>query len=313
MEMQQEIDAVKLNSKASIETLQCDVSILQQVEQAISSIGQIFPSFPIKGVFHSAVVLQDGILERFNRSIYEVVLKPKVNGALNLHHATKHCTLDYFVCYSSVASFIGSPFQSNYAAANSFLDNFCHYRRHLGLAAQSINWGALNLGLLLNKDHLQKMLEMRGLMLLELNEIQQCLQDCLLINMPQQLICKFNFKNIASHSYSHNASLGLRLASLVKENLGNHKGPEGPVFEHSHQSPSEYVRSVLSETLDTKPEELADDTLLSALGIDSMLAMTLQNVFSKGRGMTIPLVRFLDPNSTMGTLVTMMTQLADKA
>ncbi|XP_062377413.1 phenolphthiocerol/phthiocerol polyketide synthase subunit C-like [Sardina pilchardus] len=311
-EMQQEIDAVKQQYGASIEALRCDVSVTEEVEETVSIIRQNCPSSPIKGVFHSAAVLHDGILEHLNRSLYEEVMKPKINGVLNLHHATKHCNLDYFVCYSSVASFTGSPAQSNYAAANSFLDKFCHYRRHLGLAAQSINWGALNLGLLLNKDRLQKILETRGLMVLELIEIQQSLQDCLLLNQPQQLICKFNFQNIGSNFYSQNASLGLRLAPLVKEKLGDIKAPD-PVFEHAHQSTSEYVRSVLSKTLDVKPEEISEDTLLSALGIDSMLAMTLQSLLSKGRGVTIPLVKLLDPNSTMHSLIAVLNQLADKA
>ncbi|KAL2085674.1 hypothetical protein ACEWY4_018994 [Coilia grayii] len=301
--MEQEIEAVQKECGAVIDALQCDVSVTEQVQKAIDTIKH---TFPIKGVFHSAVVLHDGILEKLDRSLYEKVMKPKVSGALSLHHATKHCNLDYFVCYSSVASFTGNASQSNYAAANSFLDRFCHYRRHLGLAAQSINWGALNVGLLLNKDHLQKFLETRGLMLLQPNEIEQSLQDCLLLNKPQQLICKFNFKNLRRNT-SQNASLGLRLASLVKEKVGDSTEPD-TATEHPHQSPSEYVRTVLSETLDVKPEELTEGTQLSTLGIDSMLAMTLQNQFSKGRGVTVPLVKFLDPNSTVGTLFKALNQ-----
>ncbi|KAL2085673.1 hypothetical protein ACEWY4_018993 [Coilia grayii] len=304
--MEQEIEAVEKECGAVIGALQCDVSVTEQVQKAIDTIKHKFPSSPIKGVFHSAVVLHDGILEKLDRSLYEKVMKPKVGGALSLHHATKHCNLDYFVCYSSVASFTGNVSQSNYAAANSFLDRFCHYRRHLGLAAQSINWGALNVGLLLNKDHLQKFLETRGLMLLQPNEIEQSLQDCLLLNKPQQLICKFNFKNLRRNT-SQNASLGLRLASLVKEKVGDSTEPD-TATEHPHQSPSEYVRTVLSETLDVKPEELTEGTQLSTLGIDSMLAMTLQNQFSKGRGVTVPLITFLDPNSTVGTLFTALNQ-----
>ncbi|XP_042576976.1 mycocerosic acid synthase-like polyketide synthase [Cyprinus carpio] len=139
--MQQEISQVSSQWDSVIKSLPCDVSISEQVDQMIVNIGKLFPSSPIKGVFHSAVVLHDGLIERLDRSLYEKVMRPKVNGVINLHRATLQCNLDYFVCYSSISAFIGNPAQTNYAAANTFMDTFCQYRRNIGLSGQSINWG----------------------------------------------------------------------------------------------------------------------------------------------------------------------------
>ncbi|KAK2892350.1 hypothetical protein Q8A67_012338 [Cirrhinus molitorella] len=185
-QMQQEISKLSSHYGSVIKSLPCDVSVSEQVNQTISNIGKLFPSSPIKGVFHSAVVLHDGLIERLDKTLYEKVMRPKVNGVINLHRATIQCNLDHFVCYSSIAAFIGNASQTNYAAANTFLDAFCQYRRNIGLSGQSINWGALNLGLLLNKVHVQKILEARGIMLLEIPEIHESLEQCLLINKPQQ-------------------------------------------------------------------------------------------------------------------------------
>ncbi|KAG6929904.1 hypothetical protein G0U57_004711, partial [Chelydra serpentina] len=128
----------------------------------------------------------DGHLEALNLSHFEKVLSPKVAGAINLHRATRGQELDYFVCYSSVTSFLGNSTQANYAAANSFLDVFCHYRRNCGLSGQSINWGALNLGVLLNQINIQNILESKGIDILQVHEIYEYLKKSLILNNPQQ-------------------------------------------------------------------------------------------------------------------------------
>uniref|UniRef100_A0A3P8ZR32 Carrier domain-containing protein n=1 Tax=Esox lucius TaxID=8010 RepID=A0A3P8ZR32_ESOLU len=303
-DIQQEISKLETKYNVHITCMGCDVSVSDQVFRVIDHIRQKFPSCPIKGIFHSAVVLHDGLMETLDRSHYEKVLKPKVNGALNLHNATKDCKLDYFVCYSSVASFIGNGSQSNYAAANSFLDTFCHYRRGNGLAAQSINWGALNLGLLLNKDNVQRLLEAKGLMVMDVTEIHECLEQCLKMNKPQQAVCKFNFKNMRNNVMAQNSAMTMRMTSLVVEAIQKAKLKESRSGQNNASTPpSEFARSVLSETIGIDMMELKNDSSLSALGLDSMLAMNLQNHIFQERGLNVPLVKLLDPNSTMHSSV----------
>ncbi|XP_034562676.1 probable polyketide synthase 16 [Notolabrus celidotus] len=288
----------------TIMNVQCDVSVSMQVEEAVSKIEQRFPSCSIKGVFHSAAVLHDGLIETLDQTLFQKVLKPKVSGVLNLHNATLHNKLDFFVCYSSISSFIGNASQSNYAAANSFLDTFCHYRRNLGLAGQSINWGPLNLGLLLNKDHFQKFLEAKGMMIMDVSDVQAALEKCLLMNRPQQVICKFNFKNLHIHVLSQNTSLRERLSALVATELKDDLISECMIqcVSSTHDS----VRRIISDISNVRVEELDDESALCALGIDSMLAMTLQNKIFQETGVNVPLVRILDPSSTLGTLETIV-------
>ncbi|XP_029935545.1 uncharacterized protein pks1 [Myripristis murdjan] len=301
-ETQFEMETLQKRCGVTIMNVPCDVSVSRQVEEAISKIRQRFPLCPIKGVFHSAAVLHDTLLETLDESLFQKVLKPKVNGALNLHYATLHDKLDFFVCYSSISSFIGNASQCNYAAANSFLDAFCNYRRNLGLAGQSINWGPLNLGLLLNKDHFQRFLEAKGMMIMDVCEVHEALEKCLLMNRPQQVICKFNFKNLNNHVLSQNASLKERLSPLVEMELKHNLTSEHRVQHLS--SIHENVRTIVSEISDIGVDELDDDSSLCALGIDSMLAMTLQNKIFQETGVNVPLVRILDPSCTLNTLVT---------
>ncbi|XP_077364738.1 phenolphthiocerol/phthiocerol polyketide synthase subunit C-like [Festucalex cinctus] len=289
-ETHSELDLIQKRCNITIVSFQCDVSVSQQVEEAISKTEQRL-TCPIKGVFHSAAVLHDAPIEILNASLLQKVLQPKVSGALNLHNATLQKKLDFFVCYSSISSLLGNESQSNYAAANSFLDNFCLYRRNLGLAGQSINWGPLNLGLLLNKKHVQRHLESKGMMVMDVAEMHQALAKVLLANRPQQLVCKFNFKN---------ASLGQRLSLFVEAELKDNGSLEPPVGHSS--SPHECVKRIIRDVSNLVEEELDDKTTLGALGVDSMLAVTLQNKIFHDTGVNIPLVKILDPNMTVATL-----------
>ncbi|KAM6908131.1 mycocerosic acid synthase-like polyketide synthase [Lycodopsis pacificus] len=298
--IQFEMELLQRRYGVTIMNVKCDVSVSMQVVDAISNIEQRFSLCPIKGVFHSAAVLHDALIENLDEALFRKVLQPKVSGALNLHYATLHNKLDFFVCYSSISSFIGNASQCNYAAANSFLDTFCHYRRNLGLAGQSINWGPLNLGLLLNKDHFQKFLEAKGMMTMDVCDVQEALEKCLLMNRPQQVICKFNFKNLHIHVLSQNASLRERLSALVEMELKNELSNE-PRVQHL-SSPHESVRAIVSDISNVGVDELDDDLALCALGIDSMLAMTLQNKIFQETGVNVPLVKILDPNCTLATL-----------
>uniref|UniRef100_A0A3Q3JTV5 Uncharacterized protein n=1 Tax=Monopterus albus TaxID=43700 RepID=A0A3Q3JTV5_MONAL len=310
-DVQQEIRNVEKQCGNSITSMECDISVSDHVYKVISLISHRFPSCQIRGVFHSAVVLHDGLIETLNRSLYEKVFKPKVNGALNLHHATKHCQLDYFVCYSSISAFLGNASQTNYAAANSFLDMFCQYRRKLGLPGQSINWGALNLGLLLNKEHFHRFLEAKGMMVLDVAEIHKSLEQCLTLNRPQQAVCRFHFRNIRYNILSQNAALTMRLSALVEEAFQNSREIDSQTKQADTVSPKKYVISLLSEVIGIEQSELSEDSLLSSLGADSMQAMTLQNLIFQERGVNVPLVKLLDPNATLSTVVDILSEGAE--
>ncbi|MFL9898471.1 SDR family NAD(P)-dependent oxidoreductase [Paraburkholderia fungorum] len=95
----------------------------------------------LRGVFHTAGVLDDGVLCQQTANRLSAVMKPKAIGAWHLHQMTLPFPLDYFVCFSSGASVLGPPGQAPYAAANAFLDALAHFRRSQGLAGTSINWG----------------------------------------------------------------------------------------------------------------------------------------------------------------------------
>ncbi|KAL4863599.1 hypothetical protein BDV12DRAFT_206352 [Aspergillus spectabilis] len=115
-----------------------DVTVMEDVKLAISKCTR-----RLAGVAQMAGSLKDRMFDKMTHNDWTSCLAPKVQGTWNLHDATKASELDFFIVVGSVSGVCGNPGQANYATANTFLDSFTHYRRHLGLPAGIVDLGAV--------------------------------------------------------------------------------------------------------------------------------------------------------------------------
>lgn len=96
----------------------------------------------INGVIHCAGLAGDGFIIRKQKKIFNSVLLPKIEGTWIIDKLTERENLDFTIMFSSMTTLIGGAGQSDYTAANSYLDIFSYYARKLGKKVITINWPA---------------------------------------------------------------------------------------------------------------------------------------------------------------------------
>jgi NAD(P)-dependent dehydrogenase (short-subunit alcohol dehydrogenase family)/acyl carrier protein len=115
-----------------------DCSGFRQMKQVLAELRERFGK--INGIIHGAGVEGEGLLVRKSEKKFTNVLNPKVAGTWILDRLTKDDNLDFLVLFSTVATFLMNPGQTDYTAANAYLDTFSEYRNRQGKKTLAVNW-----------------------------------------------------------------------------------------------------------------------------------------------------------------------------
>ena len=75
-----------------------------------------------------------------NYQNFKRVITPKIQGTWLLDKLTQSDDLDFLIMFASIAAITGGAGQSDYTAANSYLDAFAAYRNRQGKRTISIDW-----------------------------------------------------------------------------------------------------------------------------------------------------------------------------
>ncbi|OMG71007.1 hypothetical protein BW685_23380, partial [Burkholderia ubonensis] len=129
---------------ATVEYRAVDVTDRDAVAQAVLQVREDHQA--LDGIVHAAGVLRDSLLAKKTPAECAAVLGPKVAGLINLDEASRALDLDCFICFSSLAGVLGNAGQTDYAAANAFMDAYAAHHNSLAASGQrrgrmvSVNW-----------------------------------------------------------------------------------------------------------------------------------------------------------------------------
>ncbi|KAH8693010.1 polyketide synthase [Talaromyces proteolyticus] len=280
---------------ATIKTLVFDIgssSGPQLLSDAIDALN--FP--PICGVIHAAGVLEDELILSITAKGLAHVLSPKVSGAILLHRLFPPKTLNFMAFFSSCGQLFGFPGQGSYAAGNAFLDALATHRRDQGDNTISFQWSSWRgMGMSTSTGFIDAELANKGITDITRDEALQAFMHAWKYDTSQVTVLR-------SLPIEHDEPIPIpilteiikrkALASTPSNESSSTRSPADllpPSKEERRSYLDHTIRGCLSQVLHLSgPEEVDSKAVMSDLGLDSVLTVTLRGLLGKATGVNVP-------------------------
>ncbi len=271
----------------------CDVRAAPQVQALIQRITREVG--PLHGIIHAAAVIEDALAQNLDAELMDKVIQPKVAGAWNLHQASLHQPLEFFVLYSSITTLLGNPGQAHYVAANSWMEAFAQWRRQQGLAALAILWGAIaDVGYLTRHEKTRDLLQQRlGGAALTASTALDVLENMIVSDAHGWMVADLDWRALqrflpvaASPRFAAVMPSGKAEAASSDEDLRSHL-QSLPTAE-AEQLLVDTVRQEVAQILRLSVDKISPDQNLSQLGLDSLMGVELALALEERLGVKLP-------------------------
>ncbi|MGH2351712.1 MAG: beta-ketoacyl reductase, partial [Chloroflexota bacterium] len=294
------VDAIQelRRSGAHVRVEQADVSDGRSITQLIASIGA---EAPLRGIFHAAGIVRDGVLLGRRPPAFDEVFAAKVEGSWNLHVLAQRLQeqgqpLDYFVLFSSGASLLGSMGQGSYAAANAYQDGLAHFRRARNLPATSIHWTLWSEGGMAGADVAGRMAA-EGVGAITPEQGVRTLGRVLAEGLTEAAVLPVDWERYARRFGSHGPPplLGALVGpgDAAVNGLVERLEQASPAVRHDLLL--DHLRVELRHVLRLDPAHpVSPGARFFELGMDSLMAIELKNRLQARLGRSLPATLLLD-------------------
>ncbi|KAK2022912.1 beta-ketoacyl synthase domain-containing protein [Colletotrichum zoysiae] len=307
---------------AVVRIVACDLTDYEALAEAHHDIRSTLP--PIFGVFQGAMILLDMALRDMGLEDFSRVLRPKVEGSLNLDRVLGDEPLDFFVFFSSVATVAGNPGQAGYTTANLFMSGMAQQRRRRGLPASVVELGLImgtgyitrEKGNVLTRPSFE-----RGLLTISEYDVHQTLAEAIRYGRPDsgaEWQISIGLRRMPAnavnrpqwYSYPQFACLTERTAV---EDTSAADAQAGPSVKDqlAAASTKEDVEKIVTESFIAEMRKmlhLSDDYAITPavrtdeLGLDSLVAVRIRSWFLNNFQVNIPALRILKGEALQGLI-----------
>ena len=291
---EREIACLKANG-ADVAAVALDVADARAVEAMLAGLAR--GPKPLKGIVHAAAVYADAQLQQMTRDKIEAALAPKAAGGLNLTRAAiaSGAKLDFFLSISSLAQVLGWRGQSNYAAANAFLEGLAIVQRLHGIAGTCVNLGRLGeTGFVARNKAVRTYLESAGWLPIGNDTALGAVRTALSGAGAVLTYAAADWSRLRSSEPA--LATSRRLAALAAER-DEQTALRAPTFAECKGAARKtlattIIRNGVAGVLRIDPAKVLPCEPLTTLGLDSLSSFELWNRIETALAISIPLARF---------------------
>ncbi|MGI5519991.1 SDR family NAD(P)-dependent oxidoreductase [Micromonospora sp. CA-259024] len=263
--------------RASLEDLGARVTVVAGDAADRDTVARLLAEEPVTAVFHTAGLLDDGLLADLTPDRLQATLRAKAAAARNLDDLTRDRDLDAFVLFSSITGLLGGAGLGNYAPGNTYLTALARNRHAAGRPATAVVWGHWAGGGM-GGGQVGERLRRHGIGHMEPEAALAALGEALAAGEVVPVIADVDWARVAPSPL---------LTNLVREAASG--GPTKPSPAPTPANLLDLVREHAAAVLGAAdPAALDPGRAFKQLGFDSLTAVELRNRLNTATGLRLP-------------------------